>query len=72
MGLNETKYAYMWCDSKRVNHKFHLYIIRNTNGQEVECLVDHVTNIPPTLNGTHPEQPNFAYMGKVVRWVCNL
>jgi hypothetical protein len=75
----EGMYAYK-CDilmnsgvHKRVDDpNYHVYLIRGPSGQEIEMTVHTVTDIAPTIRGTHPDFSHFIYVGKVVRFVRNL
>jgi hypothetical protein len=69
----EKKYAYKWHkNNQKEDPNYHLYVIINSDGKEIEMAVHTITYIPPTPGGTHPEYPYFTYAGEVVRFVRNL
>jgi hypothetical protein len=68
-----TKYAYTWYSlvTKMKDPNFHVYVLKSPSGEEIQMGVHTVTNIAPTIGGTHPDYQHFTYAGEVVRFVRN-
>lgn len=80
--MTPSKYAYIWdilreprVHQRGVDPNYHVYCLMSPlspSGQEIQMAVHTVTNIPPTIGGTHPDYQHFIYAGEVVRFVRNL
>ena len=69
----DRKYAYTWFrDDTKENPNFHVYVLMSPSGEEIQMAVHTVTDIAPTIGGTHPDYQHFRYAGEVVRFVRNL
>lgn len=67
------KYAYTWYLHATIEDpNYHVYDLMTPSGKEIQMAIHTVTDIAPTIGGTHPDNLHFIYAGEVVRFVRNL